>query len=77
MYISNLGESAMINHASGGSVWDVMYRLAVAGRFAVLPVGCGRASSMKRWAGGLPDDVPQPVVVVGSGADLRVAVERG
>jgi hypothetical protein len=52
-----------------------MYDLAVAGRFAVLPVGCGTCVPDSAMPDELPDYVPQPVTVITSGGDLLHVVE--
>ena len=74
VYLSDPSAGAMVNHASGRAVWDLMYDLAVAGRFAVLPVGCGTCVPVAAMAAELPDYVPEPIRVVASGEDLLAAV---
>lgn len=74
VYLSDASTGAMVNHASGRAVWDLMYDLAVAGRFAVLPVGCGTCVPVAAMTAELPDHVPEPIRVVASGEDLLVAV---
>ena len=76
VYGGNSGTDFMVNHSSGREVWDVMYRLAAAGRFVVLPVGCGTCVLDESMADGLPAHVPQPVATVRSGADLLAVVEQ-
>lgn len=66
----------MINHASGRHVWDVMFDLARAGRYVVMPTGCGTCITDAAEATNLPPGVPAPIVIVRSGGDLLQAVER-
>jgi hypothetical protein len=64
----------MINHASGRAVWDLMYDIARAGAFAVMPVGCGTCVLEGSFATALAVGMPEPIVMVRSGADLLTAV---
>jgi len=70
VYISLPDDSAMMNHASGRVVWDVMYELAVAGRFVVIPGGCGTCVLDEDMRSDLPEGVPEPVITVTSGRDI-------
>jgi hypothetical protein len=67
VYIRDPSAGAMVNHASGSAVWDLMYELAIAGRFAVLPIGCGTCVPTPAMADELPNYAPRPITVVGSG----------
>jgi hypothetical protein len=69
------GSGLMINHASGRAVWDLMFELARAAGFVVMPVGCGTCVVSEAARAELPEGVPEPVVTVRSGADLLRAVE--
>lgn len=65
----------MINHASGRAIWDVMFDLARVGGFAVMPVGCGTCITPSTRPSDLPPEVPGPIRVVASGAELLGVVE--
>lgn len=73
--MDGLGSDLMVSHASGRAVWDLMFELAVVGRFAVILPGCGTCITDASHASDLHPDVPDPVTVVGSGADLLRVVE--
>jgi hypothetical protein len=75
VYVADAAAGAMVNHASGRAVWDLMYDLALAGRFAVLSVGCGTCVPVPAMVDELPDYVPKPITVVGSGGELLHVVE--
>jgi hypothetical protein len=76
VYIGRPSDGAMVNHAAGRIVWDVMYDLAVAGGFVVIPVGCGTCVTDDSMRAQLPERAPEPVVTIRSGADLLAVVER-
>jgi hypothetical protein len=65
----------MFNHIDGRSAWDVVYDVAQAAGFAVMPVGCGTLLTDERMRDDLPGGIPKPIVVITSGADLLAAVE--
>src|SRR5579885_1014168 len=69
------GASLMINHASGRVIWDLMFELAHVGRFAVIPVGCGTIITPSIDSSDLPPEVPDPISVVRTGAELLAVVE--
>jgi hypothetical protein len=75
VYLSDPSSGLMINRASGRAVWDLMYDLAVAGRFVVLPVGCGTCVPDAAMVDELPDYAPPPVTVIASGAELLHVVQ--
>lgn len=64
----------MFNRPHGERVWGVMYELARIAGLAVMPVGCGTCVADETLLVRLPEDIPQPVVVVRSGAELIEAV---
>ena len=65
----------MINHASGAAGWEVMFRLAQRAAFVIMPVGCGTFIADESMRLHLPDEVPDPVVLIHSGSDLLSCVE--
>ena len=76
--ISGLSEAAsgfMVNHASGRVIWDLMYEVAQSAGLTVMPVGCGTGVVGEGAIDDLPDGVPEPIVVVKSGAELLEMVE--
>jgi len=73
--IDDPSSGLMINHASGRAIWDVMFEVAKGGNFAVMPMGCGTLIVHEAGKAALPDEVPEPIVTVASGADLLRAVE--
>lgn len=66
----------MITHAAGRTVWDVIYLLAKRAGYTVLPVGCPMCITDEEQRSDLPESIPQPVIVISSGADLLDAVEN-
>ncbi len=74
--MDTLGSSLMINHASGGRIWDLMFELARVGGFAVIPVGCGTCITPSTNPSDLPPQAPRPISVVTSGAELLAVVEN-
>ncbi|MCZ3388261.1 MAG: hypothetical protein LH645_03880 [Actinomycetia bacterium] len=60
----------MINHASGRAVWDVMFEVAVAGGYAVLPIGCPTCIRRAEQREHLPVELRADAVIVQSGEDL-------
>ncbi len=74
--MDTLGSNLMINHASGRAIWDVMFELACAGGFVVMPVGCGTCITEATEMSDLPDAVPEPITVIRSGQDLLDVVEN-
>ena len=48
----------LVNHASGGEVWNVLHRVAEDGGFAVMPVGCGTFVTGDGALVDLPDESP-------------------
>ena len=69
-------QALMINHAAGDEVWDVIYRIADAGGFAVMPAGCGTLLTPRFDRHSLPDGAPEPVLEVQSGPEILAAIER-
>ena len=64
----------MFNHASGRAVWNVMFELARAAGFAVLPIGCGTCVVDEAHRDRLPAGMPEPIHLVTSGAELLSVV---
>jgi hypothetical protein len=69
-------DGLMFTHASGRRIWDVMYDVARAGDWAIMPVGCATCVPTASMIVNLPDDLRANAVVVGSGAELRDVVSR-
>ena len=68
--MGSLGAHFTISHASGEMIWDAMFQLAQLGGFAVMPVGCGTCITPSTDPSHLPPEVPRPIRVVVSGAEL-------
>jgi hypothetical protein len=69
-------DGLMFAHASGRRVWDVMFEVARAGDWAIIPVGCPTCVPTSRMIAELPDELRKDVVVVDSGADVIDVVLR-
>jgi hypothetical protein len=69
-------DSLMVNHASGGAIWDLLVEVARAGHLTIIPGGCATAILDEVQRADLPDGVPEPVEVIASGADLRLLIEN-
>lgn len=65
----------MFNHVGGRTAWDVIYAVADAAGFVVMPVGCGTLLVDEATRRELPDGIPEPVVPIRSGADILSAIE--
>ena len=66
----------MFTHKSGRRVWDVMFDVARAGNWAIMPVGCPTCVPMLSMIAELPDELRSDAVVVNSAAKLLDAVLR-
>jgi hypothetical protein len=65
----------MINHATGRAVWDLMFDVAVAGGYAVMPIGCPTCVTAPEQLAHLPVELREDAVLVRSGADLLRVIE--
>jgi hypothetical protein len=75
VYGYGTADGLMVNHAAGRAVWDVMFDVAVAGGYAVLPIGCPTCVTEPAQREHLPDELRADSVVVASGADLLRVIE--
>ncbi len=66
--------SAMFNSISGAEVWDVIFDVALAARWVVMPVGRGTLLTDQAQRDDLPDGVPEPITVIRSGAELLATI---
>jgi hypothetical protein len=73
--IDDPSSGLMFSHASGRHVWDVMFDVALAAGFVVIPGGCGTGVTDEATIAELPKGVPEPIVIIRSGADLLDLVE--
>jgi hypothetical protein len=64
----------MINHASGEFIWQVMLDAALAGHYAIMPVGCPACIVREDMRDDLPDSLQATAVVVRSGTDVMNVV---
>ena len=66
--------SMMFNHIAGNAAWDVIYEIAVAAEWAVLPVGGPVCVVTDEHVLSVPPELRATgVLVVGSGQELRRA----
>lgn len=72
--VDSLDRGLMINHASGLAVWDVMYELARAGGYAIMPAGCATCVTSEERLSGLPDGLGDDARVISSGTDLLAVI---
>jgi len=63
-------------HASGRQVWKVMYEVARAGNWAIIPVGCPPCVPTPTMVAHLPDELRADALVVSSGDEVLAAVLR-
>jgi hypothetical protein len=75
VYGYGTANSLMINHAAGRAIWDLMFDVAKAGGYVVLPVGCPTCVTRPEQVDDLPEELRADVVVVHSGDDLLRVVE--
>lgn len=73
--IDDPSSGLMFSHASGRQVWGVIFDVARAAGFVVLLGGCGTGLIDEATIAELPDGLPEPIVVIRSGADLLDLVE--
>ena len=66
----------MVTHSTGGEIYDVLYAVAAAGRWAVMPVGCLTCVTSPDLLAELPDELRDQAIVVTSGDDIRRVVEE-
>jgi hypothetical protein len=66
----------MFNHVEGESAWDLIYDVAVASHWAIMPVGCPICLVDDGLIGLLPSDLLEDgYVVVHDGADILSAIK--
>lgn len=65
----------MFNHVGGRTAWDVIFAVAQAAGFVVMPVGCGTLLVDDALRRELPEGTPEPVLPIRSGADILSAIE--
>jgi hypothetical protein len=70
------GTGLMVNHSTGGEIYDVLYAVAAAGGWAVIPVGCPTCVTSPDLLDHLPDALRDAAIVVASGNEIRLAIEE-
>jgi hypothetical protein len=65
----------LISGATGEQVWDLVVEAARAAHLLIVPPGLGTCVADEEMLGHLPANLPEPVQVVRSGADLRHVIE--
>jgi hypothetical protein len=74
LFSRDLERGFLVSHATGEQVWDLVVQAAHAGDLAIFPPGQGTFIVDERVRDQLPGSVPQPIVVVRSGAELLAAM---
>jgi hypothetical protein len=69
-------DGLMFTHASGRQVWTVMYEVARAGNWAIIPVGCATCVPTQSMVAHVPDALRADALVVSSGDDVLAAVRQ-
>ena len=64
----------MVNHAEGSDVWELMYQMAAAGPYQVMPIGCETFVTAADHLGLVPDEAQRPIVLVACGAEMQALV---
>jgi hypothetical protein len=72
--VGDPGSGLMFNHIGGRAAWHLIYEVAKVAGFAIMPVGCGTLVPDETLREQLPADVPTPVMVVRSGAEILAAI---
>ncbi len=65
----------VFNHVIGLDAWSLLFEVARAGRFAVMPIGCATCVVDAEMLGELPAELAVDAMVVSSGDQLLAAVE--
>jgi hypothetical protein len=74
VYSRDLERGFLVSHATGEQVWDLVVEAARVADLAIFPPGRGTCIPDEGLLNQLPAYVPQPVVVVRSGAELLAAM---
>lgn len=69
------GTSLMVSRSTGGKIYDVLYAVASAGRWAVIPVGCPTCVTSEDLLPELPEELRSNAIVVTSGDDIQRVIE--
>lgn len=75
--VDSADNALMVNHVSGTAIYGVLYDVAREAGFTLMPVGCAWCIPDSDMRQHLPVEIRDAAVVVGSGDDLRYAIERG
>ena len=61
----------MFNHVDGDAAWDVIYEIALAAKWVVMPVGCAVCVPSEELADSIPEELREmSFELVRSGADI-------
>jgi hypothetical protein len=74
--IDDAATGLVFNHVSGVVAYALLFDIARRAGFVVMPVGCPTCVLDYAMQDDLPPEVAVDVVVVGSGDDLRRAIEQ-
>ena len=66
----------MFSHLSGVAPWSLVFEVAQAAGFAILPVGCPACVLSVEMLSELPEELASDAIVVSSGDDLLAAIEN-
>jgi len=69
-------DGLMFIHATGRQVWRVMYEVARAVDWAIIPGGCPTCVPTPNMVAHLPDELRADALVVSSGDEVLAAVLR-
>ena len=77
--LDDVSTGLMFTHLSGREIWDVVFDVARAGGFVVMPMGCPVGVLNEADIEHLPTSLVEDagVVIVTAGADLLQLVENG
>jgi hypothetical protein len=75
LFSRDLERGFLISGATGELIWELVVQAARAGHLLIFPPGHGTCVVDEDMLGHLPPNLPEPVQVVQSGADLRRVIE--
>ena len=74
--ISQPSTGLMFSHLSGGHAWSLVFEVAQAAGFAILPVGCPTCVVSVERLHALPEELASDAIVVSSRDDLLAVIEN-
>jgi hypothetical protein len=64
----------MFTHAAGRHIWDLVYEIARAANWVIIPVGCPTCVPAAEMVAHVPDELCADALVVNSGEDVLHAI---